>query len=514
MPSHCVAIGCFNSGKVKFPTNLELLQKWKVAVNREGKVKGSLWTPSKHSRLCHEHFKPEDYRATKDAVVGFERKHLKVEAVPSLNLGTKKSILMEISDTPRSARKRKRDGQPAATATSPDDLEHDPDHHIDFFSAEYDMNIHTNPPLLHANLEWIGAVEEISFSETEARTGCVMTAPHSISGYGTKRENEKEETQTVQISTRSVGTETMKTVPRIQSQVSSDMFKNRPEALLFYTGFQDFGHFSFFFSCLEPAIYRLEYKSIKLSRMDEIFLTLMKLRCAKPDVELSIMFGIGNKAVGLVFNNMIRFLFYHLKDMTPWLPKDVVDLFTPLDFKSKYPGTRVILDGTEFFIQKPSDVKDQSATWSSYKNHATLKSMIGIAPRGIVTHVSPSYGGCTSDRQIIERSELVQKGMFEKGDSIMADRGIMVQDLFASMNVKVNTPTMLKGRSQLSSEEVIKDRRIAAKRIHVERVIGLAKKFKILATEMHHSLRPISDKIIFVCFALCNFKPCIVGKYA
>lgn len=70
--------------------------------------------------------------------------------------------------------------------------------------------------------------------------------------------------------------------------------------------------------------------------------------------------------------------------------------------------------------------------------------MIGISPRGVVTHVSSTYGGCTSDRQIIERSELVQKGMFEKGDSIMADRGIMVQDMFASLDVKVNTPTMLK----------------------------------------------------------------------
>ena len=174
----------------------------------------------------------------------------------------------------------------------------------------------------------------------------------------------------------------------------------------------------------------------------------------------------------------------------------------------------MILDGTEFFVQKPSDVQDQSATWSSYKNHSTLKSMIGISPRGVVTHVSQTYGGCTSDRQIIERSDLIKKGMFEKGDSIMADRGIMVQDIFASMDVKVNTPTMLRGRSQLSSEEVIKDRRIAAKRIHIERVIGLAKTFKILTGEMHHSLRPLSDKIIFTCFAMCNFKPCIIGEFA
>lgn len=34
----------------------------------------------------------------------------------------------------------------------------------------------------------------------------------------------------------------------------------------------------------------------------------------------------------------------------------------------------------------------------------------------------------------------------------MADRGIMVQDLFASQDVYVNTLTMLKGKSQLDPQ--------------------------------------------------------------
>jgi hypothetical protein len=58
--------------------------------------------------------------------------------------------------------------------------------------------------------------------------------------------------------------------------------------------------------------------------------------------------------------------------------------------------------------------------------------------------------------------------MFERKDSIMADRGIMVQDLFAVQDVLVNTPTLLKGKSQLEPSEVVKDRRVASKRIHRE----------------------------------------------
>ena len=58
--------------------------------------------------------------------------------------------------------------------------------------------------------------------------------------------------------------------------------------------------------------------------------------------------------------------------------------------------------------------------------------------------------------------------MFERKDSIMADRGIMVQDLFAVQDVLVNTPTLLKGKSQLEPSEVVKDRRVTSKRIHRE----------------------------------------------
>lgn len=58
------------------------------------------------------------------------------------------------------------------------------------------------------------------------------------------------------------------------------------------------------------------------------------------------------------------------------------------------------------------------------------------------------YGGSTSDRQVIERSSLLEK--CKKGDSIIADRGLNVQDLFAAKGVSLNIPTFLKGRSYVT----------------------------------------------------------------
>ena len=61
---------------------------------------------------------------------------------------------------------------------------------------------------------------------------------------------------------------------------------------------------------------------------------------------------------------------------------------------------------------------------------------VGSTPGGLVNVVSDAYGGWTSDRQIVEHSNIVQ--LCEPGDSVMADKGFNVQNLFARMDVTVN----------------------------------------------------------------------------
>ena len=59
--------------------------------------------------------------------------------------------------------------------------------------------------------------------------------------------------------------------------------------------------------------------------------------------------------------------------------------------------------------------------------------------------------------------------------------------------------------------------RVASKRIHVERVLGLAKtfkSFKIQKYELPISKVPLASRIVFICFSLLNFRNCIVDKMA
>ena len=68
----------------------------------------------------------------------------------------------------------------------------------------------------------------------------------------------------------------------------------------------------------------------------------------------------------------------------------------------------------------------QQITYSTYKSRNTLKAIIGISPSGLITYISPAYGGSASDRAIIEGGPLLS--MCDSGDSIMVDKGFDVQD--------------------------------------------------------------------------------------
>ena len=195
-----------------------------------------------------------------------------------------------------------------------------------------------------------------------------------------------------------------------------------------------------------------------------------------------------------------------------WPSKTVVPDTVPADFKELFPTTRVIIDCTEIPIEKPTGIDAQKQTFSSYKNRNTIKVLIGITPKGAVSYISDCYGGSASDRQIIQESSLYRDAskLFERGDSIMADKGFLVQDLFAPFDVAINTPTLLKGRARLHETERLNDFTFSSKRIHVERVIGYAKTYKILQGVIPYSLLPLANKIVFICFMLVNFRKNIV----
>lgn len=82
----------------------------------------------------------------------------------------------------------------------------------------------------------------------------------------------------------------------------------------------------------------------------------------------------------------------NLKHLIVWPSEEVIATNMP-DCFNKFPSTRVIIDCTEFFIEIPSSLVNQTITYPSYKSHNTFKLLVGISPTGVVTmHSYQSYG--------------------------------------------------------------------------------------------------------------------------
>ena len=234
---------------------------------------------------------------------------------------------------------------------------------------------------------------------------------------------------------------------------------------------------------------------------DELLLCLVKLRHDFPESDLAMRFGVDQSTVSRIFSCYIRCMYFSMKEVDIWPSRALVQRFLPDVFKEKYPHTRVIIDATEFPIEKPANPDVQAATWSNYKNKNTLKLLVGVTPNGAISFLSPLYGGRISDKELTKRSGLLK--LLERGDDIMADRGFDIAHLMPD-GVGLNIPPFLGSRSQLDEEEVVETRRIASVRIHVERAMERIKNFRI--THFIPSMVcPLAEEIVFVCAFLSNY---------
>lgn len=324
--------------------------------------------------------------------------------------------------------------------------------------------------------------------------------------------------------TDTVTTDTVAVQTDVSARVSSsstpflclDNLKTDQQVLHYYTGLESVEKLMTVFATLGPAVNHLVYHRTlsvgNISVINQFILMLAKLRQDLDYLPLSKLCGVSEFTAQNIFITMVNFCARQWSEVNVWPEKDLVQFYMPEDFRAKFSSTRVILDGTEIPIQKPSKPIAQRATFSTYKNRNTVKVIVGSTPAGLISYLSPAYGGATSDRQIVERSGL--PSLCQAHDSVMADKGFNVQDLFMANDVTVNIPTFFRKKNRLSASQVLADRKISSKRVHIERIIGLIKTYKILTSPMPASETVLASHIIKICCMLSNFRNRIVSETA
>lgn len=275
-----------------------------------------------------------------------------------------------------------------------------------------------------------------------------------------------------------------------------------------------------FYEFLGPATERLKYwgssgkgkrkRKRKLDPLNQLFVTLIKLKLDLPFRDLAHRFQVSEATVSRYFITWICFLYKQLTELE-WFPSKQQIMGTlPSGFREKYPTTVAIIDASEVFIETPSDLNLQSTSWSNYKHHNTLKFLVACTPNGAISYISPAYLGSVSDPALTKHCGFLSKLDGMEGMSIMDDRGFTIKEELAKKKVTLNLPPFMEGRGQLPTAEVQTGRTIASLRIHVERAIGRMKLFKILTGVFPLKMARLANQIVTVCALLTNFQPPLV----
>ena len=226
--------------------------------------------------------------------------------------------------------------------------------------------------------------------------------------------------------------------------VGTSMCKNleKNNAMLkFYTGIPEWSIFIALFNLVSSEI----HGSAKLTNFEMFVLFFMKIRLNLFEEDLAYRFDVHRTTVSRVFRRILNLLAVKTKDLIVWPDRDTLRLTMPTVFRKFFRQCCVIIDCTEVFIERPSNLLARAQVWSNYKHHSTIKFLIGITPQGTISYVSQCAGGRMSDKQIVESSDLIK--YLIPGDIILADRGFTC-DEYAQMSLaEVKTPPFTKGKN-------------------------------------------------------------------
>ncbi|XP_063045654.1 uncharacterized protein LOC134467494 [Engraulis encrasicolus] len=292
---------------------------------------------------------------------------------------------------------------------------------------------------------------------------------------------------------------------------SFDQISSVPRKVIYYTGMPDAATVFFLYALLSkfPLKYHYDWTVQSMPLIDQLLLTLMKLRLNCGIEDLSTRFNCSRTTVTNIFMTISSALYdiLYVGMMENNIPSRFKNQTSLPECFLPFPNCRIVLDCTEVAVCNTESLEDQSKLYSHYKGCTTLKALVGVAPNGVITFVSELYGGSISDKAITADSGVLEQ--LVPGDMVMADKGFTIRDILPE-GVSLNIPTFLVD-GQFTLQEVQYNRLIASARVHVERSIQRLKTFRILK-EIPHQYKKHGNKIWKVCVCLMNLQTPILRE--
>lgn len=221
------------------------------------------------------------------------------------------------------------------------------------------------------------------------------------------------------------------------------MIINTDQKLSTLTGISTHDLLDSLIECIQFSQLVTKGKQRLFSIKERVVMTFMKLKQNLSYSVLAIFFNCSVTNCKRIIFNTIDILSNVLKSMIPWPSKTEILSNMPQCFL-KFSDTRIIVDCIE--IPLPKKLSGSIITYSQYKSTYTAKFMTGITPGGILSFITPAYGGRVSDKFIFENSKLIDK--LEDGDSIMTDKGFLIDSICTQRHIKLYRPPFLRAKKQ------------------------------------------------------------------
>lgn len=191
-----------------------------------------------------------------------------------------------------------------------------------------------------------------------------------------------------------------------------------------FTGLHSFELLDALVECVSDLPVEKSNRKKDMILKNRILLTFCKLKQNLSFTSLAILFNIPRQTCVNYFKSTISTLAVVLETMISWPSQDEIRGNLPYAFKN-YQNTRIILDCAETSIEKSKCLRCRILTYSNYKGRHTSKD-VGVAPSGLITHVSKSYGGRSSDKLIVNHSRILNKLDYQ--DAVMVDKGYRIEE--------------------------------------------------------------------------------------
>ena len=305
--------------------------------------------------------------------------------------------------------------------------------------------------------------------------------------------------------------------------LSESSLRNDAEKVKFYTGLPNYFVLETVMWLLAPHMDSM--KNVKLSKFQQLLLTLMRLRLDLRNQDLAYRFGVKVGTVTRTVHQMVSIMSANLVPTAVfWPSRAELRKNLPAALRASHPDCAVIIDCFTVPFEEPVSRGNQqqqqqhrvvASSQGAGISYNVLKYLIGVAPQGVVTFVSRGVLGNVSDKSLAEGCGLLCKLL--PGDVVLASRDLDIADSVAARGALFKIAGRYQGTAYKGSEGSppadCSPETVSVQR-HVDRVLSMVKqRYAMLTGPVESPFTTASertsnvstfDKIVQVACALNN----------